>query len=205
MKLELQLVKILNVPITPIVYHIVFRKRAALVPEFAKIICVSMAFVLDNGEIKKQTFSGDDETELLNRFAEFLQKSRQPFLCAHNGKEFDFPYLCRRMLVNGISLPSILDISGKKPWEIPHFDTLELWKFGDRKSYTSLDLLAAILDVKSSKDDIDGSEVGKVYYQEKNLERIAAYCKKDVVTLAQVFLKMNGHKPMEEKQIAIVE
>ena len=113
-------------------------------------------------------------------------------LCAHNGKEFDFPYLCRRMLVNGIQLPAILNISGRKPWEVQHYDTMELWKFGDYKHFTSLDLLAAIFNIPSSKNGIDGSKVNQVYYEEKDLVRIKDYCLRDVEVLAQLFLKLRG-------------
>jgi DNA polymerase elongation subunit (family B) len=187
-----------------------FSDRGAIYAEFGKVIVIGVGFFhFVEGEQKMQfrckAFSGDDEKEVLSAFAQFLQKTRHQFLCAHNGKEFDFPYLCRRMVVQGIQLPSILDISGKKPWEVAHFDTLELWKFGDRKSYTSLDLMAAVLDVPGSKDDIDGSQVGAIYYNENDLNRIAVYCKKDVVTLAQVFLRLNGHQPLPANQIVLVE
>jgi DNA polymerase elongation subunit (family B) len=113
-------------------------------------------------------------------------------LCAHNGKEFDFPYLSRRMLVNDISLPSVLNLAGKKSWEVPHLDTMELWKFGDYKHYTSLDLLAAIFNIPSSKGEIDGSQVNEVYYKEKNIKKIADYCQRDVIVVAQLYLKMKG-------------
>lgn len=187
-----------------------FSDRGAIYSEFGKVIVIGVGFFhFVEGDQKMQfrckAFAGDDEKSVLSAFVQFLQKTRYQFLCAHNGKEFDFPYLCRRMLVNGISLPSILDISGKKPWEVAHFDTLELWKFGDRKSFTSLDLLATILEVPGSKDDIDGSQVGTVYYNEHNLDRIATYCKKDVVTLAQVFLRLNGHQPIPADQVVIID
>ena len=120
-------------------------------------------------------------------------------LCAHNGKEFDFPYLARRMMIHQIELPKILKMHGKKPWEIPHLDTMDLWKFGDYKHYTSLDLLAHIFGLPSPKDDMDGSEVSKVYYQEKNLERIKSYCETDVITLINVFRKMR-HEPILERE-----
>jgi uncharacterized protein YprB with RNaseH-like and TPR domain len=113
-------------------------------------------------------------------------------LCAHNGKEFDFPYLCRRMLVNDLSLPSVLNMMGKKPWEVGHLDTMEMWKFGDHKHYTSLDLLLAIFNIQSSKGVMDGSMVSKVYYQEGALDKIAEYCVGDVVAIAQLYLKMKG-------------
>lgn len=122
-------------------------------------------------------------------------------MCAHNGKEFDYPYIIRRMLINGISLPAMLNLSGKKPWEILHQDTLDLWKFGDYKHYTSLELLAYIFGVNSPKDDIDGSMVAEVYYKEKNLKRIVEYCNKDVITLAQLYLKMKGDLGFDDKEV----
>jgi hypothetical protein len=122
-------------------------------------------------------------------------------LCAHNGKEFDFPYLCRRMVINGISLPGLLQISGKKPWEIPHLDTMEMWKFGDFKSYTSLNLLAHALGIPTPKDDIDGSMVGEVYWSQKDLKRISTYCEKDVLTAAQVFLRLIGEPPIKPDHV----
>jgi uncharacterized protein YprB with RNaseH-like and TPR domain len=144
---------------------------------------------------------------VLQEFAEFLEKyTRNPFrvLCAHNGKEFDFPYLCRRMLIQGIALPSLLQIGGLKPWEVPHLDTLELWKFGDYKHYTSLKLLAAVMGVPDSKDDIDGSEVGRVYWKEGDLDRIARYCRKDVITLARVYQRLTGVRHTEHVEVHIV-
>ncbi len=189
---------------------LLYNERAAIYAEFGKVIVIGVGFFhftegSQEMQFRCKAFADHDEKKLLAEFAQFMHKGRHQFLCAHNGKEFDFPYLCRRMVVNGTPLPSVLDISGKKPWEIAHFDTLELWKFGDRKSYTSLDLMATILDVTGSKDDIDGSEVGKVYYQEKNLERIAVYCKKDVVTLSQVFLRLNGHQPLPAENVVLVD
>jgi uncharacterized protein YprB with RNaseH-like and TPR domain len=124
-------------------------------------------------------------------------------LCAHNGKEFDFPYLCRRLIINHLSIPEILKLHGKRPWEVPHLDTLELWKFGDYKNYTSLNLLAHTLGIATSKDDIDGSKVHEVYWKEKNLERIVTYCQKDVITVAQVFLRMTGESLISPENIEI--
>jgi uncharacterized protein YprB with RNaseH-like and TPR domain len=126
------------------------------------------------------------------------------FLCAHNGKEFDFPYLCRRMVINGLEIPPILDLAGKKPWEVKHLDTMELWKFGDYKSFVSLDLLADIFNIPSPKDDIDGSMVRKVYYEENNLERIVEYCSKDVITLTQVLLRFKGEPSISPDHIKIL-
>ncbi|MCF6185529.1 MAG: ribonuclease H-like domain-containing protein, partial [Bacteroidales bacterium] len=126
------------------------------------------------------------------------------YLCAHNGKEFDYPYIARRMLINGIKLPEILNLAGKKPWEINHLDTLELWKFGDYKHYTSLELLTAILNIPTPKDDIDGSMVAEIYYKEKNLKRIAVYCEKDVVAVTQLFLRYKNQDLIKDENIISV-
>lgn len=172
--------------------------RAGIYAEFGKIICISCGVINGSGVNKKiviKSYYGDDEKSLLEEFADMLRKwANDPskYLCAHNGKEFDFPYLCRRMIINNISIPSILNTAGKKPWEVTHLDTMELWKFGDFKNYTSLNLLAHTLGIPTPKDDIDGSMVGEVYWKEKNLERIATYCQKDVVTAAQIYLRIIG-------------
>ncbi len=121
-------------------------------------------------------------------------------LCAHNGKEFDFPYIARRMMINQIEIPAILQLFGKKPWEVQHLDTMELWKFGDYKNFTSLDLLANVFEIPTPKDDIDGSQVARVYYDENNVERIKDYCEKDVVTLINVFRKMRYDQPLQRKE-----
>ena len=139
-------------------------------------------------------------------FCEMLKKwaaDNNKFLCAHNGKEFDFPYICRRLIINNIPIPAVLNMSGKKPWEVQHLDTLELWKFGDYKSFTSLNLLAHTLGIQTPKDDIDGSMVWKVYWEEKNIERIVTYCLKDVITVAQIFLRMNGETLIKDANIEI--
>lgn len=138
--------------------------------------------------------------KILQDFSEMLHKhyhQRNAILCAHNGKEFDFPYIGRRLLANGLPLPEILNTMGKRPWQSQHLDTMELWKFGDYKHYTSLNLLAALLGVPTPKDDIDGSEVARVYYEEKNVERIKIYCEKDVLTVAQIFRKFRGEPLLE--------
>lgn len=168
--------------------------QAGIYAEFGKIICVSCGYVSGN-TIRLKSYYGDDEKILLQEFAVLLQRHynrNDSLLCAHNGKEFDFPYLARRMLVQNIALPDILDLAGKKPWEIKHLDTMELWKFGDYKHYTSLELLAALFDIPTPKDDIDGSQVGRVYWKENDLERIAVYCQKDVLTTIQLFRRYQG-------------
>jgi 3'-5' exonuclease len=183
--------------------------RAGIYAEFGKIICISCGVLQGIGGQRKiiiKSFAGNDEKLLLQQFIEMLNKwaaGELKYLCAHNGKEFDFPYLCRRMIINNLPIPSILNISGKKPWEVNHFDTLELWKFGDFKSYTSLNLLAHTLGIQTPKDDIDGSMVWEVYWKEKNLERIVTYCQKDVVTVAQILLRMNGELLIENENIEI--
>lgn len=175
-----------------------FRERAGIYAEFGKIIVIAIGKLTENekGErsLKTKYFSNHNEQILLEEFKTALEKmdSAQLKLCAHNGKEFDFPYLSRRMLVNGISLPSVLNLAGKKSWEIPHLDTMELWKFGDYKHYTSLDLLAALFNIPTSKGELDGSKVNQVYYSEKDLKKIAEYCVGDVVAVAQLFLKLKG-------------
>ncbi len=179
--------------------------RAGIYSEFGKIICISCGFTKGK-EFRIKSYYGDDERELLVEFAGLLNKyfSRERhLLCAHNGKEFDFPYLARRMLVHGIELPEILKMAGKKPWEIKHLDTMELWKFGDYKHYTSLDLLAAIFDIPTPKDDIDGSMVGQIYWEEKDLERIVIYCQKDTLTVAQLLRRYMGLPLIREEDVII--
>lgn len=180
--------------------------RAGIYSEFGKIICISVGF-MKNREFRIKSYYGDDERILLMEFSELLVKyynSRDHLLCAHNGKEFDYPYIARRMLINGLPLPNILNIAGKKPWEIAHLDTMELWKFGDYKNYTSLELLSAIFGIETPKDDIDGSMVADVYYNEKNLERIVQYCQRDTLTVAQLLLCYLGKPKIKEQDIIFV-
>jgi len=183
--------------------------RAGIYAEFGKIVCISCGVIQGSGGQRKiiiKSFAGDDEKILLQQFVDMLNKwaaGEPKYLCAHNGKEFDFPYLCRRMIINSLPVPAILNISGKKPWEVNHLDTMELWKFGDFKSFTSLNLLAHTLGITTPKDDIDGSMVWEVYWKEKNLQRIVTYCQKDVVTVAQIFLRMNGEPFIETNNIEI--
>lgn len=181
-------------------------ERAGIYAEFGKIICISTG-ILRNKTLWIKSFANDNEQTLLKDFAEMLQKApekRIRFLCAHNGKEFDYPFLIRRMLIHGIPVPPLLDLSGKKPWEVNHLDTMELWKFGDYKNYTSLELLATIFGIPTPKDDIDGSDVGRVYWQDADLERIITYCQKDVLTIVNLFLKMQGKELIEESTIQTI-
>lgn len=183
--------------------------RAGIYAEFGKIVCISVGFFNRSGnywQFRVKSFYGDDEKLFLNEFATMLNRyfdDPDHLLCAHNGKEFDFPYLCRRMLINQIEIPNILNIVGKKPWEVNHLDTMELWKFGDFKSFTSLELLATIFDVPTPKDDIDGSQVWTVYWNDKDVERIKKYCEKDVVTVAQLLLRFRGEDLLDDHDIAL--
>ncbi len=177
-----------------------YYERGGIMAEFGKIICISCGIILDNGKIRMKSFYGHNEYKLLLDFADLLDENfftPQHVLCAHNGKEFDFPYIARRMIVNQIKLPSILNLYGKKPWEINHLDTMELWKFGDYKHYTSIKLLAEILGIPTPKDDIDGSQVAHVYYKENDLDRIKVYCEKDTLTVAQIFRKLRYESLLE--------
>ena len=185
----------------------IYHERAGIHAEFGKIICIAVGkfFDTESGELglKTKVYSGHDEKEVLTEFKLMLEKMDSSTLrfCAHNGKEFDYPYLCRRTLINGIPLPAALNLGGKRSWEVQHLDTLEMWKFGDYKNFTSLDLLAAIFDIPSSKSDIDGSQVNYVYHKEQKLEKISEYCRGDVVVLAQLFLKLKGYPLINNSHI----
>ena len=182
-------------------------ERAGIFAEFGKIVCISCGIVhhsTDGKSIRMKSFAGDDEKQLLEGFAKMLnERYDSPYhvLCGHNAKEFDFPFIARRMLIHGIDLPGALDIAGKKPWEINHLDTMELWKFGDYKHYTSMSLLCHIFKVPTPKDDISGADVARVYYEENDLERIVVYCQKDVIALIQVFLRFRNEPLVEEENI----
>lgn len=188
-----------------------YEDRAAIYAEFGKVIVIG-AGVFSGKEkepsLTVRSFAGHDEKQLLQDFVTFLveefnQGSVQ--LCGHNGKEFDFPYLCRRLLVNGLPIPFVLDTRGKKPWEVNHIDTMDLWKFGDWKSFTSLELLTEIFGIPTSKDNIDGSMVNEVYHKQDGLEKIRHYCEKDVVATAQLYLKMNAKSTIPDDRISIVD
>ncbi len=185
-----------------------YYSRAGIWAEFGKIICISVGmFSSQTGELnfRVKSFVGHDECEILTGFTTLLEKqSANLILCAHNGKEFDFPYLSRRTLVNQLCIPPQLRISGKKPWEVAHLDTMDLWKFGDYKNYTSLNLLAAVFNIPTPKDDIDGSDVHRVYWQENDLERIKTYCQKDVITTGQLLLRFKTLPILNPEQIKIV-
>jgi hypothetical protein len=183
-----------------------FYPRAGIWAEFGKIICISVGYFNFDNNVRtfRVTSFFDDEVSILKDFKNLLishfSKAKH-LLCAHNGKEFDFPYIARRMIINGIELPYKLNLFGKKPWEVPHLDTLELWKFGDYKNYTSLKLMANVLNIPSPKDDIEGSEVYGVFYEEKNIDRIVAYCERDTITVAQILLRLRGDQILQENEI----
>ena len=188
----------------------IYQDKAGIYAEFGKIVCISLGIlVVESGEImtlRLNSIYGDDEKKLLTDFAALLQKfypdPERFYLCGHNIREFDVPYLARRMIIHGMPLPEMLNISGRKPWETKFLlDTLDLWKFGDYKHFTSLKLLAKVLGIPSPKEDIDGSQVGGVYWEEEDLERIKDYCERDVATVASVFLRLNGLEPPARDQI----
>ncbi|TVZ26390.1 hypothetical protein JM83_1347 [Gillisia sp. Hel_I_86] len=186
-----------------------FYDRAGIWAEFGKIACISVGYFTFKDEKRafRITSYKGEELALLQEFSHLLNThfyKPQHLLCAHNGKEFDFPFLARRILIHGLPLPSKLDLFGKKPWEVPHLDTLELWKFGDYKHYTSLKLLTNVLGIQTPKDDIDGSEVRDVYYEEGNIDRIVTYCEKDVIAIAQIILKFRQEKLLEDFEITSV-
>jgi DNA polymerase elongation subunit (family B) len=183
--------------------------RAGIYAEFGKIVCISVGVIAhrDGHRIfRLKSFASDDEKHLLMEFKQMLEhfssKSTRN-ICGHNAREFDFPFIARRMLIHGIKLPEVLDVAGKKPWEVKFLDTLDLWKFGDYKHYTSLNLLTTIFNIPSPKDDIDGSQVAHVFYVEKDINRIARYCEKDVLATAQLFLRFKGEPLIDEEAIEL--
>ncbi len=192
-----------------------YPEKAGIFAEFGKIVCISVGIVVRDPSTKKlslrlKSFASDDEKALLGAFSKLVEQyynnTSKHFLCGHNLREFDVPYICRRMVINQMSLPRSLDIAGKKPWETKHLlDTLEMWRFGDYKNYTSLNLLTALFDIPSPKDDIDGSEVGKVYWNESDLERICVYCEKDVLAVVQLLLKYMRQPLLTEEEVKHVE
>jgi len=183
--------------------------RAGIFAEFGKVICISVGMTYKKGQethFRLKSFYGDNEKDLLIDFNRLLKKLSQKSeiqLCAHNGKEFDFPYLARRMLINGLELPALLDVAGKKPWEVSFLDTMELWKFGDYKHFTSLDLLTTIFQIPTPKDDMDGSMVGDAYWKDHELEKIVKYCEKDVIAVVQLFLRYQGKSIIPDEKIEI--
>ncbi len=186
-----------------------FYDRAGIWAEFGKIICISVGYFTFRSDIRhfRVTSFFGDEVKILKDFSNLLANhfnQPQHILCGHNAKEFDFPFIARRMIINGITIPPKLNLFGKKPWEVPHLDTMELWKFGDFKHYTSLRLLTNILGIPSPKDDIDGSQVGHVYHVEKDIDRIIRYCEKDVIAVAQILLRFRREDLLVEDEIVFV-
>ncbi len=186
-------------------------EKGGLYAEFGKIICISAGIFSSLEEPRRfriKSFAGDIEAEILNGFSRLLEKfrpGRELHLCAHNGKDFDFPFMARRMIINDITVPGILNVAGKKPWEVHFLDTMELWKFGAYRHYTSLALMAEILGMPNPKDDIDGSQVGRVYYEDGDIDRIVRYCEKDVLTIAQILLKLRGEPLIPEENVEVIE
>jgi len=186
-------------------------ERAGIYSEFGRIICISVGLIREKNPFcfRLKSFYGDEEKTLLSEFSAMLSKfsktNKESLLCAHNGKEFDFPYIARRMIVNRLIIPEILDNAGKKPWEIKLLDTMDLWKFGDYKNYTSLDLLTSVLGIPTPKDDIDGSKVAGIFYIEDDIERIVRYCEKDVLAIARVLLRFMNLPGIEEDKIEVVK
>ena len=187
-----------------------WNERGGILAEFGKIVCIGVGSLHRKGEgseLRVTSFHGPNEYDVLHRFADLLNRhynTDDHWLCAHNGKEFDFPYIARRCIVNRIELPRILDIGGLKPWEVGHLDTMNMWSFGDRKAYTSLALLTHILGIPTPKDDITGADVARVYYEEEGLERIARYCRKDVVATVQLYLRLTGKAALPSDSITEV-
>ncbi|MCB0428554.1 MAG: ribonuclease H-like domain-containing protein [Flavobacteriales bacterium] len=186
-------------------------ERAGIYAEFGKIICISVGYVKDedgDASIRIKSFSGEDEKVMLAEFARMLDQhygKSQHVLCAHNGKEFDFPYMARRMLVNGLRLPKILDIAGKKPWEVNFLDTMELWKFGDFKNYTSLNMLTTLFGIPTPKDDITGADVARVFWEDHDLARIVTYCQKDVVAIIQLMRRFKGQALIDPARVQFTD
>jgi 3'-5' exonuclease len=185
----------------------VYDKRASIYAEFGKIVAISCGFIAETRagkQIRLKSFYHEDEETLLMQFVRMVNEhfgSPYHAMCAHNGKEFDFPYIARRLLIHGLDLPEMLNIAGKKPWEVNHLDTMELWKFGDYKSFTSLPLLCHVFGIPTPKDDISGADVARVYWEENDVKRIAKYCEKDVVALIQLLLRMRGDNLVDESEI----
>jgi len=192
-------------------FEAAYQDRAAIYAEFGKIVCISVGLVVDTGKdgklgVRLKSFQGYDEGKILSDFAELMNQYfhniSTHYMCGHNLREFDVPYICRRMVVNGIELPKMLQLHGKKPWETKYLlDTMDMWKFGDYKHYSSLKLLTGIFGIPSPKDDIDGSEVGKVFWEEKDVDRIAAYCEKDVLAVIQIMMKFKRMDTFEASDV----
>jgi DNA polymerase elongation subunit (family B) len=183
-----------------------YENKAAIFAEYGKIVCISVGYYHKvNDEYRIKSFANHDEKSLLESFELFCQKLKNSYVfCGHNVKEFDVPYLCRRFLINKIAIPKLLDFQNKKPWEVELIDTLQLWKFGDYKNYTSLETLTTIFHIPTPKNDIDGSQVGKVYWEENDLERIVKYCQNDVIAVIQLYRAFNQMDLIEDNKIQVI-
>lgn len=188
----------------------VYADKGGIFAEFGKIVCIGVGALRREGNayaLRATSFHGDDERDILERFTALLNKSYHTdghWLCGHNGREFDFPWIARRCIVHGIKLPKLLDVGGLKPWEVGFLDTMKMWSFGDHKNFTSLALLTHLLGIPTPKDDISGADVARVYYKDKDVERIATYCKKDVVATAQLYLRLKGEVMVHEEDVTMV-
>lgn len=187
-----------------------YTQKAGILAEFGKIVCIGLGYLTgkkENYQMRVTAIANTNEKKLLVTFLKLLNKSfnniNQFSFCGHNIKEFDIPYICRRILINALPLPEVLNISGLKPWEVNHIDTLNLWKFGDRKHFTSLNLLAHLLKVPTPKNDIDGSDVARVFWQNGDLARITKYCIKDVITVGQLMMRFKQMPLLEDEQIVV--
>ena len=183
--------------------------HAGIYAEFGKVICITLGLFKKKKseyQLRIKSLSDDDEKKVLQDFAEILDKYPRPNrlqFCGHNIREFDMPFLCRRFLIQHLNLPAPMDISGKKPWDVNMVDTMQLWRFGDIKHFTSIKLLALILGIESPKGDIDGKDVGRVYWKEKNMQRIVEYCQRDVITVAQLVMRFKGMELLQGEQIVL--
>ncbi|MES2703080.1 MAG: ribonuclease H-like domain-containing protein [Bacteroidota bacterium] len=189
-----------------------FEERAGIFSEFARVVCIGFGSLYNHEggwKMRLKSLVNDDEKQLLTDFCEVIGKFTKHYkdlrFCGHNIKEFDIPFLCRRMIINGMGLPQCMQIAGKKPWEVTHLDTMELWRFGDYKNYTPLSLLAEVLGIPSPKGDIDGSMVASVYWKDKDLQRIGKYCAGDVLTSARVFLKLSGLHEIDPEAVIVTD
>jgi len=190
-----------------------YAKKAGVYAEFGKIVCISVGIFsrsIDDGELyfRVKSFYGDQEVEILEPFLNMLQQyfkvPYRTYLCGHNIREFDVPFLCRRTLINQLKLPKILDVSALKPWEVPYIDTMQLWRFGEYRNYSSLHLLATVLNIDTPKNDMEGSQVASVYWQDSDLERIKNYCEKDVFAVAQLILRFKNMDLLSENKVVYV-
>ncbi len=188
-------------------------EKAGVYAEFGKIICISAGFFTHKNEegpysFRVKSFYGEEEKGILEDFLSLLQNyynnPARYFLCGHNIRDFDIPFICRRSVIHQLQLPDMLDINGLKPWELPYLDTLRTWKFGEYRNLTSLHLLTTLLDIPSPKGDMEGKDVARVYWEEENLERIHKYCQQDVVAIAQLLLRFKRLPLIDSEYITFV-